>query len=302
MAAQPSLATLRKGNFGVRLGEEMNRCYTCQSCLAECPVNKFTNRLHPMALVRMVRYGLYDELMRLAEIWYCISCHHCSRVCPMNVKPASLISFLQQLSINENGLSRQVIETWKDLQRYLQRARWNAAVWCLKDEPLPDPDSQWNLYTRFPDNSTDGNGKKGLIPIDAYQVRKDFKKFLGYSINFQTCLTCAECFNACPIAFERQVFDPMQLIREVVMGFGHQVLLSPSIWLCIRCERCTYACKQDVKGHLLMRRLQELAFSQGIVDQSFFIRWGKAQELIFSHFLDKVDNLLLGDGIQSVLA
>ena len=54
----------------------------------------------------------------------------------------------------------------------------------------------------------------------------------------------------------------------VNMGLEKEILASPSIWLCIGCERCTEACGEEVKGHLIIQSLQKLALKEGIVDKA----------------------------------
>jgi heterodisulfide reductase subunit C len=90
---------------------------------------------------------------------------------------------------------------------------------------------------------------------------------------------------------ERRVFDPMWIIRMVAMGFREELFRSPSIWLCIDCQSCTHACPQRVRGHLVLRRVQELAYSTGFAHPEFPKRWRMAQQLIYSHFLVEVHRL-----------
>jgi len=69
-----------------------------------------------------------------------------------------------------------------------------------------------------------------------------------------------------------------------------ELLASPSIWLCAGCERCTEACGEQVKGHLIIRYLQELSLKEGIVEKGFPFRWQKAQETIYSLLIDEMMN------------
>jgi len=63
-----------------------------------------------------------------------------------------------------------------------------------------------------------------------------------------SCFTCGECSSSCPVAVERSAFDPRFIFRMVNLGLAEELLLSPSIWLCVQCGRCTEACSQLVDG------------------------------------------------------
>ena len=78
--------------------------------------------------------------------------------------------------------------------------------------------------------------------------------------------------------FERSVFDPQWIFRMVNLGLEEEILKSPSIWLCLACQRCTEACGELVSGHLIIQRLQELALEEGMVDKDFPYRWKSAQK------------------------
>ena len=77
----------------------------------------------------------------------------------------------------------------------------------------------------------------------------------------------------------------------VNLGLEEEILRSPSIWLCIACERCTEACGERVTGHLIIQRLQELALKEGIVDKGFPFRWKEAQKAIYPLYIKKIDAL-----------
>jgi len=120
-----------------------------------------------------------------------------------------------------------------------------------------------------------------LSPSNAFKNAAD-------NASIRSCFTCSECSNACPICFERSVFDPQWIFRMANLGMEEEILKSPSIWLCIACQRCTEACGQSVTGHLMIRRLQELALEEGLVDNGFLFRWKKAQNAIYPLFVKEI--------------
>ena len=70
-------------DISAAINSELSLCYTCGSCAAECPVNRFTNMLPPLKYVRMAGFGMVEELLQSPEIWYCLSCGRCNNICPM---------------------------------------------------------------------------------------------------------------------------------------------------------------------------------------------------------------------------
>jgi heterodisulfide reductase subunit C len=115
----------------------------------------------------------------------------------------------------------------------------------------------------------------------------------GVHINTgHACFTCNECSNICPIFGGRDVFDPLLIIRMANLGLSDQLLRSPSIWLCLGCQRCTDHCTQLVRGHEIIQHHQEQAIAKGIVDPFFPNRLLEAERLIYPLFLDQIDALL----------
>jgi heterodisulfide reductase subunit C len=130
----------------------------------------------------------------------------------------------------------------------------------------------------------------GEITFEDESPSDGFKDAAGIS-RTAACFNCSECSNVCPLFFDRSVFDPQWIFRMVNMGLENETLASPSIWLCIGCERCTEACGEEVEGHLIIQILQKLDLKEGIVDKGFPFRWKKAQEAIYPLLIEEVDSL-----------
>lgn len=274
---------------------DANLCLSCSSCLTECPVNKATNRLQPLKLVRMANWGLLDEMVRLPEIWYCLSCNKCRSVCPMEVKPAALMAYLRQEAVARGVVTEESLRELKALHVRLQRVRLHVASLCLKGESSPDPAAAWQRCANAPvldfqDGS--GDGFRVVSSAENRRLRRSLGDYLGFPTNLMSCYTCRECSNACPAVHETAVFDPLQIFRMAAFGLFEQLLRSPSIWLCYDCQSCTRACTQLVSGHLALRRTRETAMAEGFVDREFPDRWREAQRGVYSYFLDQVDALL----------
>jgi heterodisulfide reductase subunit C len=212
-------------------------------------------------------------------------------VCPNLVKPASIISFLRKEAIASNRLSWEMFLRYKDFFSRFQRVRWLTAEQCLKGDLESISHEQWHDWLETPIEGPQGDILLGdLSPSKAFKSNAD-------NSSSTACFTCGECGNACPIFFERSVFDPQWIFRMVNLGLEEEILKSPSIWLCIACQRCTEACGELVSGHLLIRRLQELALEEEMVDKGFPFRWKRAQKAIYPHFIQEINTLLSFDPV-----
>ena len=59
-------------------------CYACSTCSSRCPVAGVDN-MDPRKAIRMVSYGLEQELIDSRFPWVCTLCGRCEEACPMNV-------------------------------------------------------------------------------------------------------------------------------------------------------------------------------------------------------------------------
>ncbi len=260
-----------------------NLCWVCGSCDNECPVNLASNRLSPRKIVRMANMGLFDELLSIPEIWYCLTCQRCIDVCPNGVKPAEVIRF-----VREESLRRQIVR-WETLQDYeklfgrFQRVRWHATVLCIQEDLDTVTDEQWYGWLDTPAVLP---GTK-IIPKASSNETGYFRQ--AADSNRTLCLTCSECTNCCPVFHERSVFDPQATIRMVNLGLTEELLRSPSIWLCIGCGRCSKACTQTVKASELIARLRQMAIDGGYVNPRLPYKLKKAEKFLYPRLLDEID-------------
>jgi heterodisulfide reductase subunit C len=281
------LAPSKNNSLAEKIRYDINSCYACGSCLSECPVNRAVDGLHPRTMVRLVAFGLMDELVHSPEIWYCISCKRCERACPMSVKPAGLIAAIRQEAYNSHVLSPQGERRLRSVYSQLHRVRRQVLDLCFDDKPIPDLASEWHRLAHAP---LEGKfDRQPVLTAPSSSVRRASRNYLGFPTNVDFCFTCAECSNACPVACDRAVFDPMWINRMAAYGFFEEILRSPSIWLCIKCQSCTSACTQQVKGHLVISKLQEMAIKEGFIDPALKSRWSEMEKLVYMQFLKEID-------------
>jgi len=268
---------------------DINLCYTCSSCVCECPINIATNRLSPRTLVWMANLGLLDELVNLPEIWYCLGCNRCSQICPMTVKPANLISCLQWEARDRRIVSKEIFERYKILCSELHLIRWHLASQSMKDRNFSLNGVRWRELLEKPVSTTEETVSFESLSADSREFKKAADNYLGDPTNASYCFTCGGCSSVCPVFYDRNIFDPLRILRMANLRMRGDILDSPSIWLCLECERCTNACTQRVKGHLIIRRLQELALEQGFVDKNFPQRWQEIQKVLYIQFVEEID-------------
>ncbi len=272
--------------------EYTSSCYTCGICNSACPVNAATSRLRPMELVYKKRLGLLDELVALPDIWYCIDCGRCSNLCPMMVKPFSLIQNLRNEAVLRKTAGTEVPELRKRAAERLTRALWHAADSLLNGE-YPDVDKQWDTWAVTP--PADKTGRIIRLPSDTMKTENFRRKIQEYGMNnisLSSCLTCRECSAACPICLDPSVFDPLRIFRLVNLGFKEDVLRNPAIWMCLDCRSCSLACTQKVDGALVISRLQHAAYEEGFVDKEFPVKWQNLKSEVYGHYIEEIDQLL----------
>ena len=258
-------------------------CWACSACDSECPVFLGSSRLRPQKVLRMANLGLLDELVALPEIWYCLACKRCTRSCPNACEPETVVGFLLKEAIRKNLYSKEILARHKEFYAGFQRVRWWAAEKCLSGEMESVSRSQWREWLETPvEIPNEDVCLSDLAPSEGFLDGADRSATAS-------CFNCAECTNACPICFERKVFDPQWIFRMVNLGLEKEILKSPSIWLCISCQTCTDSCSQLVSGHTMIRQLQEMAVKEGIVDPEFPHRWKKAQSLLYPLFTEEID-------------
>lgn len=270
----------------------INLCWTCSSCDVECPINIATNRLRPQKIVHLANLGFIDELLLRPEIWYCLTCRRCDYVCSNLVKPSAVISYLRKEAVRRNFLATEMFLRYRDICTRFQRVRWHVAAQCLKGEMELITDDQWYDWLETPIK-----GLTSEISFDDIYSSRAFRNVVDNS-SVASCFTCGGCSSACPVFSGRSVFDSLWIFRMVYLGLEEEILKSPSIWLCIACQRCTEVCSQQVKGHFIIQRLQELALEKGVVDSSFPFRWYEAQKAIYPRFIKEIDALLMDPGLD----
>jgi len=265
----------------------INMCWTCQSCSTECPVNLATNGLNPMKIIRMANFGLIDELLSDPSIWYCQSCNRCIQVCPMTVKPASVIAYIRETMLQKKLVSMETFYHFNDLLRRFQRVRRYGILSCLKKEKLSLSREIFNELLNAPVKS----GEESVLLNFSNEMSPSFLKALKEAETL-SCFTCQGCSSSCPVFYEKGLFEPQSIFRMANLGLTEELFTSALIWLCIGCRRCTDNCGQSVKGHAAIESLRALAVKEGFVPMSFAAQLKDMEKIIYPYLLDEIDALL----------
>ena len=81
-----------------RSGQRIRDCYQCLKCSTGCPVAQFMD-VSPNAVLRMVQYGMQEQVFKSKSIWLCVSCMTCGVRCPNEVDIGAIMDTLREMSI-----------------------------------------------------------------------------------------------------------------------------------------------------------------------------------------------------------
>jgi len=89
-----------------RSGENIRLCYQCLKCTAGCPTAPYMD-FNPNAIVRMIQWGLKQEVLESKAIWLCVSCEACGTRCPNDIDIGLLMDTLREMSLDEGYQARE---------------------------------------------------------------------------------------------------------------------------------------------------------------------------------------------------
>jgi heterodisulfide reductase subunit C len=83
-----------------RSDTDLNRCYQCRSCGNGCPFVQAMDYT-PNQVLRLVQFGMRQEVLTCKTIWLCVGCHTCSSQCPMCIDIAAVMDTLRLMAVEE---------------------------------------------------------------------------------------------------------------------------------------------------------------------------------------------------------
>jgi heterodisulfide reductase subunit D len=72
------------------LGTGVFRCLECGKCTAVCPISRYDHKFSPRRTVGRALMRRDEALLADDRLWTCLTCLHCSQVCPAGVAYADL--------------------------------------------------------------------------------------------------------------------------------------------------------------------------------------------------------------------
>ncbi len=137
-----SLASLDarfKFDLASRAGAEgLMHCYSCGTCTASCPVSEIDPTYAPSKLIRMVLWGMKEEVLSSNLIWMCAMCYNCSFNCPQDVRFADAMRVVREVAVEEGFAPPERLDMMAEIDRFSQMLRHLILDRLLK-EPTEGP-------------------------------------------------------------------------------------------------------------------------------------------------------------------
>jgi heterodisulfide reductase subunit C len=80
-------------------------------------------------------------------------------------------------------------------------------------------------------------------------------------VDLSVCYQCKKCTSGCPVAPMVQS-SPAEIIRQLHLQAGDELLDSEIIWACASCETCTTRCPMGIDGAAIMDALRQISLEQ----------------------------------------
>lgn len=103
-------------------GTDLNRCYQCRACANGCPFIQAMD-YPPNLVLRLLQFGMREEVLRCKTIWICVGCHTCSGQCPMGIDMAAVMDTLRLMAVEEGVVIAKpnILDFHEEVLRSLER-------------------------------------------------------------------------------------------------------------------------------------------------------------------------------------
>ena len=85
-------------------------------------------------------------------------------------------------------------------------------------------------------------------------------------VDLSVCFQCKKCSSGCPVARIARS-RPSEIIRQLHLGAGNELLESDLVWTCVSCETCSARCPMEINVAAVMDALRKLARERGASKQ-----------------------------------
>ncbi len=112
-------------------GENIKACFSCGLCTAGCPVAEIDESYNPRKIIRMVLYGMKQQVLSSDTIWLCSLCYTCYAHCPQNVKFTDVMRALRNIAVKEGYVHPSFPDRIKGIDQLSQKLRHQMAISVL---------------------------------------------------------------------------------------------------------------------------------------------------------------------------
>ena len=81
-------------------------------------------------------------------------------------------------------------------------------------------------------------------------------------VDLSVCFQCKKCSSGCPVA-RLAKSRPSEMMRQLHLGAGNELLDSDLIWTCASCETCSARCPMGIDVAAVIDALRMLALQSG---------------------------------------
>ena len=85
-------------------------------------------------------------------------------------------------------------------------------------------------------------------------------------VDLSICFQCKKCSSGCPVAKITRS-RPSEIIRQLHLGAGNELLESDLVWTCVSCETCSARCPMNINVAAVIDALRKLALERGASKQ-----------------------------------
>ena len=103
--------------------EHFQRCFTCGTCTASCPVAEVHDDYDPRKIIRMSILGMKEEVLSSDILWMCSRCYTCYALCPQGVKFTDVLGILRDMAIKQGYAQKEQDTQARELDKFVQDLR-----------------------------------------------------------------------------------------------------------------------------------------------------------------------------------
>ena len=82
-------------------GDSFLKCFQCGTCTASCPVREVDSDFNPRKIIRLIKLGAKEMVLKSSFVWMCSACYSCYERCPQEVDITSFMTTLKNLAVKQ---------------------------------------------------------------------------------------------------------------------------------------------------------------------------------------------------------